>query len=226
MRSTLFVLLAWLTSTVAGCMAPMRHDRPSLLPEAPNATLVAQEDAAPPEAGPQEAGPQDAGPQEAGSAEAGEAASASGLGPWSAGASIGLTSDPGTFLMGLSGEIDLSPELRIGPWLRLGVADNVVLVAPSVAATYRVELSGISERLQRFHPTMSLGAGLAYIHKDRGRGNIDDVGLLIHPGFGAEFDIDDRVALGTHFVFDILPIDTAGENFFFSWQALALRVRF
>ena len=80
---------------------------------------------------------------------------------------------------------------------------------------------------------MQGGLGFTYIDIDV-PGNLppgvnvddDDIGLLMSVGFGADYRITDSISLGSRMLFNVLPDDVLGENFYFSWQVAAIRFRF
>jgi hypothetical protein len=150
--------------------------------------------------------------------------------PLSVRGAIGFTLDPDTFLMAFQGDYFLDDQLSLGPLLQLGVDDDTTILAPTLNVQYAFDLTELEEDgdeiLERLKPFVQGGVGLGYIHKDRRRGDDDDVGFLLNLGFGLEYYLTDQLALGNNLLFNILPDKTNGENFFLSWQFVTLRYRF
>ena len=168
----------------------------------------------------------------AGGAAAQEAPGARGApeSPWSFRASIGFTASPGSFLLSAELPYAVNDHVFVGPLLQLGLSSDDKIVAPSANVQYVFDTSGVqNEILNKLEPFLQGGVGFAYIHKDRrgrrGRDR-DDVGFMFNFGGGVEYRFNETVSLGTNMLFNILPVDTAGENFFFSWQVATVRFRF
>lgn len=150
------------------------------------------------------------------------------LSPFSIRGGFGFTADPSTFL--LAGAVDyfVNEQFAIGPLLQAGISDNRSIVAPTLNLQYFIDLTGVSKdgALRKLRPLLQGGVGFAYIHKDIGSQNTDELGFLLNLGFGLEYDVTQKLALGSNMLFNILPHEVAGENFFFSWQVLGFRLRF
>ncbi len=81
--------------------------------------------------------------------------------------------------------------------------------------------------IERFHPFVQVGLGLAWVEKERrGRHDHDEVGFLMNTGFGCDYMLTERFGLGTSLLFNVLPAETADERFFFSWQLVTATIRF
>ena len=155
-----------------------------------------------------------------------EPVAATGTGVSARGA-VGLTADPSSFLLGLGFPIDLNPWLAFTPHIQLGFDDEETIVAPTLNLEYHFDLRNSSNGLaRRLHPYIQGGLGFAYIHKDRRGDDDDEVGFLLAPGLGLEFDLTENLALGSNVRFNVLPSEVSGENFFLSWEFVTLRVKF
>lgn len=145
---------------------------------------------------------------------------------WALRAGIGFTLDPDAFLLTFDAPYALTEDVRVGPLLQLAVDDDHVILAPSANVQYVFDLSDIDESLVDLKPFVQGGVGFAYYHQDRRRGDDDDVGFLIHVGFGLEYLLTGRLAVGNSLLFNILPVDALGDHFFFSWQFVTVSFRF
>ncbi|MEZ4331161.1 MAG: hypothetical protein R3F35_05390 [Myxococcota bacterium] len=144
---------------------------------------------------------------------------------WSLQAGVGFTADPDTFLMNFEAPYSFNPWISAGPAMQVGVEDHHTIVAPS--GNVRITIPDLPGRsLDRLHPYAFTGIGFAYIEKDRGRNDGDGVGLLIPFGVGVEYQVSEKVFLGSQMMFNFLPKETKNEGFFFSWQMAGLRFAF
>jgi hypothetical protein len=144
---------------------------------------------------------------------------------WSIATSIGFTADPGAFQLTVGLPYSASRSFRVGPLLQLAFADDLVIVAPTANFQYAFDVPGSNPQLRRLRPYLQLGLGFAYIDKNQ-RWNDDEVGFLLNPGFGAEYAVTESIAVGSNVLFNVLPVTTTGENFFFSWQVGSVRFLF
>lgn len=144
---------------------------------------------------------------------------------WSLQAGVGFTADPDTFLMNFEAPFFFNEWIAAGPAMQVGVEDHHTIVAPS--ANVRITIPDLPGRsLDRLHPYAFTGIGFAYVEKDRGRNDGDGVGLLIPFGVGVEYQVSQKVFLGSQMMFDFLPKETKNEGFFFAWQMAGLRFAF
>jgi len=109
--------------------------------------------------------------------------------------------------------------------MQIGLEDHYAIVAPTANLTLRVpDLPG--RDFDRVHPYAFAGLGFAYIEKDRGQNDGDGVGFLIDTGVGVEYQVSEKVFLGTQMMFNFLPKETKNEGFFFAWQIAGIRFAF
>ena len=147
--------------------------------------------------------------------------------PVSVRGSVGITSDPSTFSLALGFPIDIGPQLAITPMVQAGFDDDHVIIAPTINLEYHFDLSDSrNDLVGRLHPFIQGGLGFAYIHKEQQGNDPDEVGFLIAPGLGLEYELTDSLLIGSNVLFNILPSEVADENFFLTWQFATLRVRF
>lgn len=148
-------------------------------------------------------------------------------GDWSAHASIGFMLGPDALLLATGAEYALTDSFGIGPLFQFGVDDNLLVFAPTLNGRFRFDLSGADAGwVRRLDPFLQFGLGLAYIDKDHRIGDDEEAGFLLNGGFGFEYRITDRFALGNNLLFNGLPTEVLDESFFFSWQFLTARYRF
>ncbi len=148
--------------------------------------------------------------------------------PWSIYSSLGFTLDPETFLLAFGGDYAMTEAFGIGPLLQLGLSDNTTIVALTANGIWSFDLREHveNETLRKLRPTVQGGLGFAHVDKDRGFGSDDDTKFLMNFGFGVEYPLTDHFSVGNSLMFNILPWNAAGENFFFSWQFATARFRF
>jgi hypothetical protein len=141
---------------------------------------------------------------------------------------LGFMADPEAFLVGIEGDFRLNSYVSLGSTLQFGVDDRFTLISPSLYGRYWFAFPGRDELLQRLQPYVQIGTGFTYINVDgswRGRDD-DDIGFLINGGFGADFRLTHSLSIGTKMLFNGMPGGVFGENFYFSWEVAALRLRF
>ncbi|HNR99118.1 MAG TPA: hypothetical protein PKX48_07845 [Planctomycetota bacterium] len=147
--------------------------------------------------------------------------------PWGVKGGVGFSADPSAFLMGLEGDYAFTREFRAGPLLQIAASDRRLIVAPTANFRFYLPIEDAPAAVERLNPFVQLGLGFAYVDRERRRRHDDEeVGFLMNAGFGFDYMVTDRVGLGSHMLFNVLPRDTAGERFFFSWQVVTASVRF
>ncbi len=143
--------------------------------------------------------------------------------PWSVRGGLGLTAGPETFLTTLEVPWEADETVSVGPLVQMGFSDDEVLFAPTLQVYLHPPLR---DDLRKFRPDASLGLGFMYLKKDTNRGNKDDAGFLIASGVGVEYELTERLWLGTSMLFDFLPERTTREHFVWGWQIVTLRAAF
>jgi hypothetical protein len=134
---------------------------------------------------------------------------------------VGFTVDPGSFLMGVEVPFAISENIALGPSFQAGVDDDTTFLAPTWVIEFRLPMGQ-----NPFLPFAQLGAGAAYLKKERRGRDRDDWGFLADLSIGGDFWVTDDFAIGTKATFHLMPDDVAGENFLFSWQVLNGRFSF
>jgi opacity protein-like surface antigen len=148
-------------------------------------------------------------------------------GEWSPHAGIGFIAEPDAFLLGVGLDFGVASWLSLGPLLQAGFSDDDTIVAPTLNFHFGIDLSGVSNQyVRRIEPFVQAGLGMAYIEKERGNDEDDDLGFLMNGGVGAQYWLTDEMAVGTSLLFNGMPEDVLDENFFFSWQLVTFRYRF
>jgi hypothetical protein len=143
--------------------------------------------------------------------------------PWSVRGGLGLTAGPETFLMTLEVPWEADETVSLGPLVQMGFTDDEVLFAPTLQVYMHPPLR---DDLRKFRPYASLGLGFMYLKKDTNRGNKDEAGFLIAGGVGVEYELTERLWIGTNMLFDFLPERTTREHFVWGWQIVTLRAAF
>lgn len=150
------------------------------------------------------------------------------LGPtrtgWSVRGGIGFTAGPESFHLNLEFPYVFDRWVSAGPSFQLGFDDDNTIVAPTLDLNIRLaDLESIG--FGRVIPFGIMGVGFAVIDED-GRGNDTDAGLLFNFGLGLEYRLNQNVYLGSQMKFNILPTQTLGQTFFYSWQIGGIRYVF
>ena len=147
---------------------------------------------------------------------------------WSAHVGSGFTLSPSAFLLTTGVEYEVVPQLGVGPLLQFAVDNNDTIVAPTLNARYRIDLSRSGDDVvKRIQPFVQAGLGFAYVDKDRGGRDRDDTEFMLNGGLGLEYRVNTQFSVGSAVLFNGMPAGNAvGEDFFFSWQLVTARVHF
>lgn len=144
---------------------------------------------------------------------------------WSVRGGVGFTADPDTFLMNFEVPYAFNEWISAGPMLQVGLEDHWTIVAPTANLTLSIpDLPG--RTFDRVRPFFLAGLGLAVIEKDRGRNDGDGVGFQLGFGSGVEYQVSEKVFVGTQMMFNFLPKDVKGEGFYYAWQVAGIRFGF
>jgi len=143
-------------------------------------------------------------------------------GTWSARSGIGFTGDPTTFLLALGADYFVTEDVSVGPLLQFGIDDDPFIFAPTLNVQWTLDLADIDN----LKPYLQGGLGIAYFQDGDRNGDEDETGFLFNTGAGLDWYFDDRMAVGTSLLFNVLPDEVLDEEFFFSWQVLTLRFLF
>jgi len=109
--------------------------------------------------------------------------------------------------------------------IQVGLDAHNTIVAPTVNLTVTVpDLQG--KDWDRIKPFGYVGVGFAYIEDDNRRNDNSSAGFLVDFGFGLEYQLSERLFVGSQMTFNFLPETTLGQNFFYSWQIGGLRLAF
>ena len=141
---------------------------------------------------------------------------------WSVSAGMGFTADPETFLMNFEAEYHVTENVSIGPVLQIGAAD-LSIIAPYANARFRFPaFSKDDDFLGKLRLSVQAGLGLAY-YSAPGAGS---TGMLLNFGGGLEYALTDGLSLHSRMLFNVLPVDAFGDNFYYSWEIIGARYRF
>lgn len=144
---------------------------------------------------------------------------------WSARAGIGFTADPETFLMNFEAPYSFNEWMALGPMLQIGVDDNYTVAMPTANLTLKVpDLPG--RDFDRVTPYAFAGIGFAVIEREVNGDDKDGAGFLIDFGVGLEYQVSEKVFLGSQMMFNVLPSKVQNEEFIFSWQIAGIRFAF
>jgi opacity protein-like surface antigen len=143
---------------------------------------------------------------------------------FSIGANIGAAASPnaGTFDLGFEAPIDFTRHFSLGPWLQVGMADDVTALLVSANARYSFDVFE-GAKLRKLRPYMQGGLGIAYAKPK----NVDgETEFLINMGFGAEYEVSDSVFVGSDVMLNTIPTTSTQNAFVLSWQFARIRYRF
>jgi hypothetical protein len=139
-------------------------------------------------------------------------------------AGVGFTADPGSFLTSILADFRVLPTLSVGPLMQFGISGNTFLIAPTLNVQYTLPVT--VNGAEQLKPFAQGGMGLVYIEKDLPGPNAYDTDFLINFGLGADYWLNNRMAVGSNFLFNFVPGKVLDEAFFLSWQFLTFRYNF
>ncbi|MFO0689898.1 MAG: outer membrane beta-barrel protein [Myxococcota bacterium] len=170
--------------------------------------------------------PQPAQPSPRTTSSSGASRSRNAAAGWSFQGGIGFTADPDTFLMNFEAPYAFNRWFSFGPAMQVGINDHRTIVAPT--GNLRLTIPDLPGRaFDRVHPYAIAGMGFAVIDNDtNGRDNSAATGFLIDFGAGVEYQVSEKVFLGTQMIFNVLPDQVKGEHFYFAWQLGGIRFAF
>jgi len=139
-------------------------------------------------------------------------------------ASLGFFGDdPGGLNLGFEIPIELNHNVSVGPWLTLGLADDFLLLSATANVRYHFDVFE-GARLRKLRPFLQGGVGISY-YDDDDRDD-DETGFLMNMGLGAEYLVDEHVAINSNLMFNAVPTFEPSRAFYWSWQFLGVRFRF
>jgi hypothetical protein len=138
---------------------------------------------------------------------------------------MGFTRDPDDFLLNFELPYAFDRFISAGPMIQVGLEEDRLLVAPTANLTVTIpDMPG--SVFDRVHPNFFFGIGFAVITNDDRAGDHHSAGFLVNTGFGLDYDLSSRVAIGSRMLFNFLPEETLEENFFYSWEVLGVKLSF
>jgi len=143
------------------------------------------------------------------------------LAGWSLRAGVGFIDDPTAVLLNIEVPYAFDRWVSAGPMIQVGLDDNNTIVAPTANVTVT-----IPDAFGNIEPFAFVGIGFAYIEDDNKRNDNSSAGFLVDFGFGLELEVNQHLYLGSQMMFNFLPEETLGQEFFYSWQILGVRVAF
>ncbi len=137
---------------------------------------------------------------------------------------FGLALSPSMALIGAALDFEIDEDLTAGPALQVGLGGDDTLIAPFFQAKYRLPIEAEEgSALNKITPFIQAGAGLAFLDKD---GRKSDTGVLLNAGAGVRFNTGRSTRLGSTALFNFLPGDVAGDNFYFTWEIVQVSFDF
>ena len=145
---------------------------------------------------------------------------------WSIQSGIGFTLDPDTFLLNFDAPYFFNQWISFGPAMQIGLTETRTIVSPT--GNLRVTIPDLpGTAFDRVHPYGLAGMGFSVIQNDKGPRDGDAaVGLLLDFGVGVEYQVSEKVFLGTQMIFNFLPQKVKREHFYYAWQLAGIRFAF
>ncbi len=131
------------------------------------------------------------------------------------GAHIGLsaaTLADTAFALGAHADHFLTEQMSVGPLVQFAVDDPYFQLGLSLQVKGTLPIPEIP----KLAPSAEIGIGFLYAWIDPpGRNPRDDVSFLIPLGLGVQYEVAERVSVGTNVYFNFT--DVFDDNFFFTW---------
>jgi opacity protein-like surface antigen len=144
---------------------------------------------------------------------------------WSFRAGVGFTAAPESLHLNFEFPYSFDRWVSAGPSIQVGIDDDDTIVAPTLDVNVRLaDLAGMG--LARVKPYGIVGMGLAILDQDKRPGDNTDAGFLLNVGLGIEYEVSEHLYLGSQMKFNILPFQTLGQKFFYTWQVGGVRLAF
>jgi hypothetical protein len=145
------------------------------------------------------------------------------LGQISFGGSAGIAVSPLGFLATVEADFWFTSYLSIGPLVQVVAGEKFIL---GVGGGAKFTLDFGHEWSEFVKPYVHAGPGFAVVsgRHDGHRGT--HIGLLLTLGLGVDIYFWDDISLGTGVLFNFLPLNTAGETFYFGWKVIEVKVHF
>ena len=132
----------------------------------------------------------------------------------------GITADPEAALIVIEAPFGITNGVSIGPHLQLVIDDGQLITA----ATGMLRFTGGG--IGPFRTFLQAGMGIAHPSGSRIPDESEESEFLMTLGIGAELPVGGGFSLRTSAMANIVPQGAPNDEFFFSWEALALRYRF
>jgi len=142
---------------------------------------------------------------------------------WTGRLGLGFTSNPDTFLLGATGDRQMSEKVSIGPLILFGGNDKNTIFVGAFQARRMFDIRNEGDKLADIKPFLQGGAGVAYIDKPNRSG---DTGFALSVGGGFDIPLDETSWFGSNILFNIMPGKVADEGMMFSWQVLTFTFTF
>ena len=131
-----------------------------------------------------------------------------------------MTADPRGGLLVISAPFGLGGAVSIGPEVQLLIEDDFLLTT----ATGTLQVA--TGRIGPIGTFLKGGLGVAHVSIDQGGTDDDDTSFLLNFGIGASLPLGPLLTLRSAALINVIPDSGFGDEFFFSWQILGLRLRF
>ncbi len=144
---------------------------------------------------------------------------------WSGRAGIGFTADPSALLLNFDFPYYFDRFVAVGPMLQVAIEGDETIIAPTLDLTITIPDIGVAG-FERVQPYGFVGLGFAIVEDENRANDNSATDFLIHFGVGLEYQVSERLFLGSHMIFNFLPSEALGQTFFYSWQVGGARIAF
>jgi hypothetical protein len=136
---------------------------------------------------------------------------------------VGLTTGPGSMLLGAALDFPIDKMITFGPAIQVGMDDSANLTFVTGQLKYYLSIGDDGKKKPTLLPYLTAGVGVASVDKD---GRSGDSGAVINIGAGLRMLTGDNYRIGSEARLNYLPDELGGEDVIMSFELLQVVISF
>jgi len=132
----------------------------------------------------------------------------------------GISADPDGGVITFDAPFGVTDRVSVGPLVHIVLDGDLTITAAT--AHLRIGVGSIGP----IRPFLSGGLGVAHSSLDVGSRDLEDTSFMLNVGLGAELPLAGAYSLRTSGLVNVVPDGVPGDEFFFTWEILALKYTF